>query len=124
MFEKPAEDDSTNKPDCELLICFLIFIRNRKKLHLSWMVISSQPIEELGDMVVELLVYLFDREGVFIGRGINYPVALEGALKLKEVSYIHAEGYAAGELKHGPFALLGRETPVVVMVARNIPSTP
>ncbi|NQT05005.1 MAG: glutamine--fructose-6-phosphate transaminase (isomerizing), partial [Dehalococcoidia bacterium] len=52
----------------------------------------------------------------FIGRGINYPVALEGALKLKEISYIHAEGYAAGELKHGPFALLGSEAPVVAIV--------
>ncbi|MFC2067066.1 glutamine--fructose-6-phosphate transaminase (isomerizing) [Chloroflexota bacterium] len=55
----------------------------------------------------------------FIGRGINYPVALEGALKLKEVSYIHAEGYAAGELKHGPFALLGKDTPVIAVVARD-----
>lgn len=55
----------------------------------------------------------------FIGRGINYPVALEGALKLKEISYIHAEGYAAGELKHGPFALLGRDTPVVAIVAQD-----
>jgi len=53
----------------------------------------------------------------FIGRGINYPVALEGALKLKEISYIHAEGYAAGELKHGPFALLGSDTPVVVVLS-------
>ena len=55
----------------------------------------------------------------FIGRGINYPIALEGALKLKEISYIHAEGYAAGELKHGPFALLSRETPVVAIVAKD-----
>jgi len=55
----------------------------------------------------------------FIGRGINFPVALEGALKLKEISYIHAEGYAAGELKHGPFALLGSDTPVVAIVARD-----
>ncbi|MBI2851794.1 MAG: glutamine--fructose-6-phosphate transaminase (isomerizing) [Chloroflexi bacterium] len=55
----------------------------------------------------------------FIGRGINYPVALEGALKLKEVSYIHAEGYPAGETKHGPFALLGRETPVIAAVSRD-----
>jgi glucosamine--fructose-6-phosphate aminotransferase (isomerizing) len=53
----------------------------------------------------------------FIGRGINYPVALEGALKLKEISYIHAEGYAAGELKHGPFALLSDQSPVVAVVA-------
>jgi glucosamine--fructose-6-phosphate aminotransferase (isomerizing) len=55
----------------------------------------------------------------FIGRGVNYPVALEGALKLKEISYIHAEGYAAGELKHGPFALLGAGAPVVAIVARD-----
>jgi len=55
----------------------------------------------------------------FIGRGINFPVALEGALKLKEISYIHAEGYAAGELKHGPFALLGENTPVIAIVAQD-----
>jgi glucosamine--fructose-6-phosphate aminotransferase (isomerizing) len=51
----------------------------------------------------------------FVGRGPFYPVALEGALKMKEISYIHAEGYAAGELKHGPFALLTPETPVVAI---------
>lgn len=55
----------------------------------------------------------------FIGRGINYPIALEGALKLKEISYIHAEGYAAGELKHGPFALLSPETPVLALVSHD-----
>jgi len=55
----------------------------------------------------------------YIGKGINYPAALEGALKLKEISYIHAEGYAAGELKHGPFALLGSKTPVVAIVAQD-----
>jgi glucosamine--fructose-6-phosphate aminotransferase (isomerizing) len=56
---------------------------------------------------------------LFIGRGINFPVALEGALKMKEISYIHAGGYAAGELKHGPFALLNDGTPVVAVVARD-----
>ena len=55
----------------------------------------------------------------YIGRGINYPVALEGALKVKEISYIHAEGYAAGELKHGPFSLLQADTPVVAIVNRD-----
>ena len=55
----------------------------------------------------------------FIGRGINYPISLEGALKLKEISYIHAEGFAAGELKHGPFALLTKETPVVAIVTKD-----
>ena len=55
----------------------------------------------------------------FIGRGINYPLSLEGALKLKEISYIHAEGFAAGELKHGPFALLTKDTPVVVITTKD-----
>ena len=55
----------------------------------------------------------------FIGRGLNYPLSLEGALKLKEISYIHAEGFAAGELKHGPFALLTKHTPVVVIAAKD-----
>jgi glucosamine--fructose-6-phosphate aminotransferase (isomerizing) len=55
----------------------------------------------------------------YVGRGINYPVALEGALKLKEISYIHAEGYASGEMKHGPYALLGSETPTVAVVAQD-----
>ena len=53
---------------------------------------------------------------LFLGRGIQYPVAMEGALKLKEVSYIHAEGYPAGEMKHGPIALIDREMPVVALV--------
>jgi glucosamine--fructose-6-phosphate aminotransferase (isomerizing) len=55
----------------------------------------------------------------FIGRGLNYPLSLEGALKLKEISYIHAEGFAAGELKHGPFALLTSKTPVVVIATKD-----
>ncbi|MBE0479481.1 MAG: glutamine--fructose-6-phosphate transaminase (isomerizing), partial [Dehalococcoidia bacterium] len=56
----------------------------------------------------------------FVGRGINYAIALEGALKIKEIAYIHAEGYAAGELKHGPFALLTQETPVIAIAARDL----
>jgi glucosamine--fructose-6-phosphate aminotransferase (isomerizing) len=56
---------------------------------------------------------------MYVGRGIGYPIALEGALKLKEISYIHAEGYPAGELKHGPFALLGEKTPVVACIVRD-----
>ena len=55
----------------------------------------------------------------FIGRNINYPLALEGALKLKEISYIHAEGYPAGELKHGPLALLSKDTPVVAIAVQD-----
>ena len=72
------------------------------------------------DRIKEYAGYLSGYENVFfIGRGINFPVALEGALKLKEISYIHAEGYAAGELKHGSFALLGENTPVVAILARD-----
>ena len=56
---------------------------------------------------------------LFLGRGRMYPLALEGALKLKEISYIHAEAYAAGELKHGPIALIDQEVPVVVMAPRD-----
>jgi glutamine---fructose-6-phosphate transaminase (isomerizing) len=56
----------------------------------------------------------------FIGRGVWYPLALEGALKLKEISYIHAEGFPAGELKHGPFALLTEETPVVALLHKGV----
>ncbi|MEQ9146524.1 MAG: isomerizing glutamine--fructose-6-phosphate transaminase, partial [Parvibaculaceae bacterium] len=55
------------------------------------------------------------RDVLYLGRGHNYPIALEGALKLKEISYIHAEGYAAGELKHGPIALIDEDVPVVVI---------
>ncbi len=74
---------------------------------------GEEEIAEQGE-------YLASFDNVFIvARGINYPVALEGALKVKEISYVHAEGYAAGELKHGPFALLTPSTPVVAVVARD-----
>ncbi|MHA6334530.1 glutamine--fructose-6-phosphate transaminase (isomerizing) [Qipengyuania sp. CAU 1752] len=65
---------------------------------------------------VELLAHEIApaKDAIFLGRGIHYPIALEAALKLKEISYIHAEGYAAGELKHGPIALVDRELPVIV----------
>jgi glucosamine--fructose-6-phosphate aminotransferase (isomerizing) len=59
------------------------------------------------------------RDILFLGRGQMYPLALEGALKLKEISYIHAEGYAAGELKHGPIALIDEDVPVIVMAPRD-----
>lgn len=56
---------------------------------------------------------------LYLGRGINYPIALEGALKLKEISYIHAEGYPAGEMKHGPIALIDEKMPVIVLMPRD-----
>jgi len=56
---------------------------------------------------------------LFLGRGLQFPIALEGALKLKEISYIHAEGYAAGELKHGPLALVDKDMPIVVLAPKD-----
>ena len=63
--------------------------------------------------------YAQARDFLFLGRGINYPIALEGALKLKEISYIHAEGYSAGEMKHGPIALIDDKMPVVVIIPND-----
>ena len=59
------------------------------------------------------------RDVLYLGRGTSYPLALEGALKLKEISYIHAEGYAAGELKHGPIALIDENVPVIVVAPED-----
>jgi glucosamine--fructose-6-phosphate aminotransferase (isomerizing) len=63
--------------------------------------------------------YYTKQNFLYLGRGINYPIALEGALKLKEISYIHAEGYAAGEMKHGPIALIDQDMPIVVLAPRD-----
>ncbi len=68
--------------------------------------------EEMGRLA---RIFYKARDFLYLGRGYNYPVALEGALKLKEISYIHAEGYAAGEMKHGPIALIDEKMPVVVL---------
>ncbi len=78
---------------------------------------SMGSLEEFSKKMSDLLK---DKEHVFfLGRGINYPTALEGALKLKEISYIHAEGYPAGEYKHGPLALIEEDTPAIVLVPVN-----
>jgi glucosamine--fructose-6-phosphate aminotransferase (isomerizing) len=65
-------------------------------------------------------VFTYAHNFLYLGRGYNYPVALEGALKLKEISYIHAEGYPAAEMKHGPIALIDEEMPVVVVATQNL----
>jgi len=74
---------------------------------------SAESIKELVPHISKA------KSAFFIGRNINYPLALEGALKLKEISYIHAEGYPAGELKHGPLALLGSDTPVIAIAVQD-----
>ena len=77
--------------------------------HVSEALESAGRIEAIAEEIAKA------RDVLYIGRGVNFPLALEGALKLKEISYIHAEGYAAGELKHGPIALIDSETPVIVI---------
>src|SRR5690606_35578522 len=77
-------------------------------------ILRSEPLYE------SLAVSLHKAKDVlYLGRGQNFPIALEGALKLKEISYIHAEGYAAGELKHGPIALIDENVPVVVVAPED-----
>ncbi|MBB2150959.1 glutamine--fructose-6-phosphate transaminase (isomerizing) [Pedobacter gandavensis] len=79
-----------------------------------------QKALESNDLIKEIAAKFKDsRNCLFLGRGSGFPVALEGALKLKEISYIHAEGYPAAEMKHGPIALIDEEMPVVVIATKN-----
>ena len=79
-----------------------------------------QKCLEANDHILHIAQKLKDsRNALFLGRGSGFPVALEGALKLKEISYIHAEGYPAAEMKHGPIALIDEEMPVIVIAAKN-----
>jgi glutamine---fructose-6-phosphate transaminase (isomerizing) len=82
---------------------------------------AAERALELNEAAARTLAqrYVGSRGYMYVGRGITYPVALEGALKLKEVSYVHAEGYAAGELKHGPISLLDAEVPLVAVATRT-----
>ena len=74
----------------------------------------------LNDKIIEIAkIFKDSRNALYLGRGYNYPVAMEGALKLKEISYIHAEGYPAAEMKHGPIALIDAEMPVVVIATNK-----
>jgi glucosamine--fructose-6-phosphate aminotransferase (isomerizing) len=79
-----------------------------------------QRVLETSDAICKATAKYVQRENwLFLGRGVNYPVALEGALKLKEISYIHAEGMPAAEMKHGPIALIDKGMPVVFVATRN-----
>jgi len=81
--------------------------------HISTILRNEQQYEEIAHVLSK------SRDVLYLGRGTNYPLALEGALKLKEISYIHAEGYAAGELKHGPIALIDENVPVIVVAPQD-----
>ncbi len=108
----------------------LFFGLQRKKLsgedvkkHLADLVHMPALVEqslEQNDAIEQIAKRYFKAgDFLYLGRGPNYPVALEGALKLKEISYIHAEGYPAGEMKHGPIALIDENMPVVVLAGKN-----
>lgn len=93
-----------------------IILGLRQLPHLIEQILESQ------ERYIEQLSFQFShtRDFIYLGRGINFPIALEGALKLKEISYIHAEGYPAGEMKHGPIALLDDATPVVAIATPGV----
>jgi glutamine---fructose-6-phosphate transaminase (isomerizing) len=89
----------------------------RDLMHLpSWIEDALKLEDKVKELARELM---HSQDFLYLGRGVNYPIALEGALKLKEISYIHAEGYPAGEMKHGPIALIDEKMPVVVLAPRD-----
>jgi glucosamine--fructose-6-phosphate aminotransferase (isomerizing) len=97
--------------------------RAEVRQHLGQLLRLPTWVQETLDLDVKIRevahTYMNAQNFLYLGRGLNYPIALEGALKLKEISYIHAEGYAAGEMKHGPIALIDQNMPVVVLATRS-----
>ena len=124
---------STKAFTCQLVVLFALVLkaaRDRDAIsaetfadHISSLrglpAIISTALEQNDTMQEAALKLSHARDVLFLGRGQMYPLALEGALKLKEISYIHAEAYASGELKHGPIALVDEHVPVVVMAPRD-----
>jgi len=97
--------------------------KGKAKELLNGLILLPERVEEalkLNNLIMKIAREYFQvKDFLYLGRGINYPIALEGALKLKEISYIHAEGYPAGEMKHGPIALIDDEMPVLVLAAQD-----
>jgi glutamine---fructose-6-phosphate transaminase (isomerizing) len=114
-----------------VLACFAIAVARARgkidaaqeaKLSTALIEVPSRVTETLGhaEHIAELAPVIAEaRDVLYLGRGTAYPMALEGALKLKEISYIHAEGYAAGEMKHGPIALIDDRVPVIMLAPRD-----
>lgn len=113
-----------------LYLLSIYFARKRKKMDVDRSKRLLVSMKQLPGMIQQILNnkefikkqairFSTARDYFFLGRSLNFPIALEGALKLKEISYIHAEGYAAGELKHGPLALISKETPVLALATRS-----
>jgi glucosamine--fructose-6-phosphate aminotransferase (isomerizing) len=124
---------STKTFTCQLVGLFLLAVklaRTRETLapkeaknlleNLTRIPHQIQKVLDLNEPIAALSKkYMNARDFLYLGRGIYYPIALEGALKLKEIAYIHAEGYPAGEMKHGPIALIDEEVPVVVLAPKS-----
>ena len=122
---------STKAFTCQLVVLFFLCLQISKTKNLiDAKKINSllNDLERIPSMLVEVLnlekkiikiskQLALKKNALFVGRGLCYPLSLEGALKLKEVSYIHAEGYAAGELKHGPIALIDEDMPIVFLIS-------
>jgi glucosamine--fructose-6-phosphate aminotransferase (isomerizing) len=113
---------------CYLLTLYLGRLRKRvsvtaARVHIGHLLEASQWIESslnLDENVKALAKQLSQYQNfLYLGRGMQFPIALEGALKLKEISYLHAEGYAAGEMKHGPIALIDEQVPVIALAPRD-----
>src|SRR5262249_44110597 len=96
-----AIDEREERRLCDLLL--------ETPRHMVSLLAQEAKVEALGREIAKT------QDVLYLGRGVHFPTALEGALKLKEISYIHAEGYAAGEMKHGPIALIDRNVPVIVI---------
>ncbi|RLF42196.1 MAG: glutamine--fructose-6-phosphate transaminase (isomerizing) [Thermoplasmata archaeon] len=115
----------------QIVVLFLLALKLSRKTinpdelsrylsHLRELPRNVRMVLERSEEILKVAEKIKDSKSVFfIGRGVNYPLSLEGALKLKEISYIHAEGFPAGELKHGPFALLTEKTPVIAIVTMD-----
>ena len=102
-------NDKLKPADAKRLLRDLMYLPN-------WIEQTLEIESQVKELARELM---HSQDFLYLGRGINYPIALEGALKLKEISYIHAEGYPAGEMKHGPIALIDETMPVVVLAPRD-----
>jgi glucosamine--fructose-6-phosphate aminotransferase (isomerizing) len=124
---------STKAFTCQLAVLACLAIAAGKARGVIGPELEAELVKALGEVPRHMATVLRDespyetlahrlskaRDVLYLGRGTSYPIALEGALKLKEISYIHAEGYAAGELKHGPIALIDENMPVIVIAPRD-----
>jgi glucosamine--fructose-6-phosphate aminotransferase (isomerizing) len=124
---------STKAFTCQLTVLACLAIAAGKARGVIGPELEAELVQSLGEVPRHMATVLRDerpyetlalrlskaRDVLYLGRGSSYPIALEGALKLKEISYIHAEGYAAGELKHGPIALIDENMPVIVIAPRD-----